>query len=178
MSDVSDRELKNEKIIKSIAELGDFADFFIKNLSKIEKGQNGDLNSIQPNGAAIVCLSGDLGAGKTTFSQQVAKILNIHEVVNSPTFVIQKNYTIGQGVVSLVGGSGVSQFPYKNFIHIDAYRLEDAGEMEKLKFFEIIADPENLIFIEWPERIAKILPKQAIFLKFESVDENSRKIFY
>src|ERR1700733_3565857 len=69
--------------------------------------------------ACVVGLYGDLGSGKTTFTQAVAKILGITEVVNSPTFVIEKIYKL-------------EHERFEHLIHIDAYRLEKSSELEKL----------------------------------------------
>ena len=87
--------------------------------------------------AAIVALSGDLGAGKTTLAQAIARELGVKESVISPTFVIMKSYPIVRG-------------PYKQLIHIDAYRLNSETELEKLGWAELAGDPKNLILIEWP----------------------------
>jgi tRNA threonylcarbamoyladenosine biosynthesis protein TsaE len=113
--------------------------------------------------ATVVGLSGDLGSGKTTFSQSVAKILGVNENVTSPTFVIQKIYELRNQ-------------PFKHLIHIDCYRLASAQEMEKLGWHEIIADPGNLILVEWPEKIADILPADMIKIDFKFIDEKTREI--
>ncbi len=96
--------------------------------------------------ATVVTLSGDLGAGKTTLTQAIARELGITENIISPTFVIMKRYELHK----------------KNLIHIDAYRLESADELLKLGWAELIADPKNLILIEWPEKVAEIIPKNAV----------------
>ena len=108
--------------------------------------------------ATITGLSGDLGAGKTAFVKCVAKELGIKEVVTSPTFVIMKIYQI-----DLVGMKNIPviDFPWKQLIHIDAYRLERGEELEALKFSELVKDRDNLILIEWPENVMKILNKSA-----------------
>jgi len=124
-------------------------------LSQIRKGERG----------LVVALQGDLGAGKTTFTQEVGKILGVEENMHSPTFVIEKIYNIDwQG--------------FKKFIHIDAYRLEKDSELLHLGWEEIIKEPENLIFIEWPENVSSLIPHEAkkIYLKF--IDENTREINY
>ncbi len=95
----------------------------------------------------VVGLSGDLGTGKTTFTQIVAKLLGIKRKVNSPTFVLMKKYPIKHN-------------KYKFLFHLDAYRLKNEKELLYLGWKEIIADPAHLIFIEWPENVAKIMPKK------------------
>lgn len=94
--------------------------------------------------ATTIGLSGHLGAGKTAFVKEAAKILGIEEEVTSPTFVIMKSYPI-------VGHA------WKKMVHIDAYRLESGKEMETIGFEKLVADPDNLIFIEWPENIKEAM---------------------
>ncbi len=115
--------------------------------------------------ATIVALSGELGAGKTTFTQTLARHFGIEETVTSPTFVIQKAYDTKSG-------------PFKRLIHIDAYRLKEARELEVLGWKEIASDPDNLIVIEWPERVAALIPESALRIALEFVDEETRNISY
>lgn len=117
----------------------------------------------QENSATVIGLQGNLGAGKTTFTQHVAHALKIDKQVNSPTFVIQKIYKLD------------SQ-KFDKLIHIDAYRLESPQELESLDWKEISSDPKNLILIEWPEQVMEILSPQTKFISFEVVDEETRKI--
>lgn len=111
--------------------------------------------------AIVVGLFGELGAGKTTFTGAAAKALGIIETVNSPTFVIQKIFPLTDG---------------RKFIHIDAYRLSHGQELINLGWNEISADPNNIIFIEWPEKVLDILPNDAFKVQFEHLDEKSRQI--
>lgn len=138
----------------SIEQLPDFASNFLNDFVA---------DSPSAEKALLIGLSGNLGAGKTTFTQQIAKILNIEEKITSPTFVVMKKYSINFG-------------KFKNLIHIDAYRIEDPNELKILKFFEICDDPENLIFIEWPEKVEEVLPEKRITITFEAAEENSREI--
>lgn len=115
--------------------------------------------------ATIVALRGELGAGKTTFTQKVGKLLGITENMHSPTFVIEKIYEIDYK-------------GFKNFIHIDAYRIEKDSELLHLGWEEIIKEPENLIFIEWPENVPGLIPGGAKRISFKHVDENTREIMY
>lgn len=115
--------------------------------------------------AAVLALSGDLGSGKTTFSKAFAAALGIHESeVSSPTFVIMKSYGLR------------NRNHFKKFIHIDAYRLERAEEIERLGWREIVSDPGNLILVEWPENIGAAMPKDATKINFMFVDETTREI--
>ncbi len=113
----------------------------------------------------FVALSGDLGAGKTTFVQALARALGIAETVQSPTYVLMKSYPIA----------------YRQFttlIHIDAYRLEKPEEFAALRPEIFLADPTNLVCIEWPEKVGEALPKPDLLLKFssEGAEEGERYI--
>lgn len=113
----------------------------------------------------VVALEGDLGSGKTAFTQEVGKVLGISENMHSPTFVIEKIYAIDWG-------------GFKNLIHIDAYRLEKDSELLHLGWEEIIKEPENLIFIEWPGNVAKVIPENAKKISFKFIDDVTREISY
>jgi tRNA threonylcarbamoyladenosine biosynthesis protein TsaE len=118
------------------------------------------------NQATVVALSGDLGAGKTTFVKYFAESVGIPATeITSPTFVIMKSYDI-------------SANGFKKFIHIDAYRLEKAEEIEKLGWRNLIGGVENLIFVEWPENIKNALPKEVKKISFRFIDENTREIVF
>jgi tRNA threonylcarbamoyladenosine biosynthesis protein TsaE len=119
--------------------------------------------------ATVVALSGELGAGKTTFVQEVARYFGVEESVTSPTFVIQKNYQLPTTNV---------QRPTANFqhlVHIDAYRLKSSHELEVLGWKELIADPGNLILIEWPERVEGAIPDDAVRIRF-TADGDTRTL--
>lgn len=154
---IQDKENK-AVIVNGVNELDAFAVSFL-----------GDLTAVNITGSKVLGLSGDLGAGKTTFSKAVAKELGIQEVVTSPTFGIQKQYKVLNPKYSDI---------FSEFVHIDAYRIEDIKETEPLRFVELFKKPNTLIFIEWPEKIAEILPEDSIVLSFETINENTRKISY
>lgn len=115
------------------------------------------------NNARVVALHGDLGSGKTTFAQGVASVLGIERAVQSPTYVIEKIYD-------------TKRDDFKKLIHIDAYRLEKSDELLKLGWEDVVSDPSNLILVEWPERVADIMPDNADIIRFEFIDENTREI--
>jgi tRNA threonylcarbamoyladenosine biosynthesis protein TsaE len=142
-----------QKISKSLKETEKIAKDFSQKILK----KNRDM-------ACVVCLSGDLGTGKTTFTQSFAKNLGIKRKVNSPTFVIMKRYPLFE-----------NSFSFKNFVHIDAYRLKDEKELLVLGWEEIISNKENLIFIEWPEKIIKAIPKKHHKIKISHTKEGYRK---
>lgn len=108
------------------------------------------------NKALVLALSGNLGSGKTTFVQGLAGALGIKKRITSPTFVILKKFG--------------------NFYHIDAYRLNKPEEILGLGFQEIIANPKNIVAIEWPEKIKKFLPEEIVYLKFKFINETQREI--
>jgi tRNA threonylcarbamoyladenosine biosynthesis protein TsaE len=66
----------------------------------------------------------------------------------------------------------------KNFYHIDCYRLKDENDILEIGFKEIVGNPENIIAIEWPEKIKNILPQSALFMEFKFIDENKRQIIF
>lgn len=150
--------MRKEIIINNFEETQNLAkDFMGQILGKPE----------QRDRALVIALEGDLGGGKTTFAQGLAQGLGIKENLASPTFVLIKKYDIP-----------ISHSPSANryLYHIDCYRLNKAWQMQELGFEEIINSPQNIVAIEWPEKIAEILPKDKITIKFEFIDENKRKI--
>jgi tRNA threonylcarbamoyladenosine biosynthesis protein TsaE len=122
------------------------------------------LENISPKDKAVVVgLYGNLGAGKTAFTKAIAKNFGVEDTITSPTFVIEKIYEL-------------TNQKFKHLIHIDAYRLEKEQELVSLGWNEITGDPENIIFIEWPERVIGIIPEH-IKIQFTTLpDENSRQI--
>ncbi|MCX6722450.1 MAG: tRNA (adenosine(37)-N6)-threonylcarbamoyltransferase complex ATPase subunit type 1 TsaE [Candidatus Staskawiczbacteria bacterium] len=117
------------------------------------------------NGAVILGLQGNLGGGKTTFLQGFAKGLGIKEKILSPTFVILKHFKI-------------KNIKFKNFYHLDCYRLKDEKDILELDFKNIISNPENIVAIEWPEKIKKVLPKNIVYIDFKFIDGNKREIIF
>src|SRR4051812_5146304 len=96
--------------------------------------------------ALVVAMAGDLGSGKTTFSQYIGETLGVHDAIQSPTFLIEKIYEL-------------KKKPWQHLVHIDAYRLEDESELLQLGWKEIIKRPENLILVEWADKVEAILPE-------------------
>lgn len=135
--------------------------FIIKNQKQTEKLANLlakeilKYKNIKKN-ALVFGLVGELGAGKTTFTKAFAKGLGIKNKITSPTFVLMKNYKV--------------------FFHIDCYRIKNAKDILELDFKEIVSNPQNIIMIEWAEKIRKILPKNTIWIKFKMISQKERKI--
>lgn len=111
----------------------------------------------------LICLSGELGSGKTAFTKSLAKELGVEGIVNSPTFVIMKKY---------------SSKKHKKYAlyHFDCYRISEPKEVLDLGFEEILHGENNIIIIEWPEKISEILPKKRLNIKFEVTGINSRSV--
>ena len=124
------------------------------------------VRNYKPNGAVTLLLEGDLGSGKTTFTQGLAKALGIEESITSPTFIIEKVYKLKDDP------------NFNHLIHIDAYRLESSNEAKLLGFTELFNDPKNLIVIEWPERIKESLPLFSKTITFKFISLNEREIDY
>ncbi len=146
------------KTVSSLSELRDVAKKFLLVLAKkAPKGQG-----------VLVGLSGDLGTGKTAFTKCVAEVLGITETVTSPTFVLEKRYSIPKG--SIVGDR------FTKLVHLDAYRLYKGSEMNVLDWNTTLADERNLILLEWPEQVEDALPKNTVKVVFEYVDTGVRQV--
>lgn len=104
------------------------------------------------------CLTGDLGAGKTTFVRGIARALNIKSVVQSPTFNIMKVYFDGN----------------RPLIHIDAYRLADVNT--DIGLDEYIGYETGITVIEWPEFIKDLIPENAIEVNIRHAEGDTRNI--
>ncbi len=114
--------------------------------------------------ALVFALEGELGAGKTTLVQGLAKILGITSKIKSPTFTLMKRYKISK--------SKNSRYLY----HLDCYRLKNHKDLLLFGIKDILKDKENVVLIEWPENVKKLLPKKHIKISLEHVDKNTRKI--
>lgn len=95
--------------------------------------------------AVFVTLSGNLGAGKTSLVQEIARQLGILDSVQSPTFVLMKKYEIPK--------KGTREISQSTLVHIDAYRIEDEKELRALNWETTLTNSQNLILLEWPEQI-------------------------
>lgn len=117
-------------------------------------------SNLSVEGAVVLALDGELGAGKTTFTQSLARKLGVEELITSPTFVIMKNYQ-------------TKNTRFKELVHIDAYRLESVDELKVLGFETMIKNKDCLICIEWASNVKEILPKELISLEF-SLEKDKR----
>jgi len=129
--------------ISELSQLNDFAKTFSQNINQ------GDL----------IFLNGDLGSGKTTFTQLLLKHLNYKNRVKSPTYAIYESYEL------------------ENFtlIHMDLYRLSSPEELYYLAIDEII-DNTNVVIIEWPEKGKGVLPQATRILHFELANSEKRTL--
>ena len=109
----------------------------------------------------VISLEGPLGGGKTEFLKGIARFLKLKEKVFSPTFLIMKSFPCKMRF-------------FKTLWHLDCYRIEKPKEIKELDFSGIIKNPQNLIFIEWGNKIKKILPKGHLKIKFKITGENTR----
>ena len=144
-----------EKLAKTLEELEEEAGRFAGSLAP------------QAGGATLVTLAGELGAGKTAFTKAAARALGVDEVLTSPTFVLEKIYQLRGSTPK-----------FKRLVHIDAYRLESGKELVTLGFDELMRDSSNLIFLEWPEKVADALPAPATQISLEAFPDGSRVITY
>lgn len=115
--------------------------------------------------ATVLGLSGELGAGKTAFVQSFARALLIAESVTSPTFVLARFYDIPR------------KTPFRRLVHVDAYRIEKEDELGPLGWKALLAEPTNLIVVEWPEQMKKSFPDFGKQLFFDVVNETTRRIY-
>jgi len=143
-----------EKITSNYSETIDLGKSFAEEVLSSKK---------QKDKALIIALKGDLGAGKTTFMQGFAQGLKIKDNILSPTFIIFNRYSLKLD-------------KFKNLYHFDCYRIEKEEEVINLEFEEIISNKENIVCIEWPKNIKGVIPEDAIFIKFNILEGDKRKI--
>ncbi|MFH1246664.1 MAG: tRNA (adenosine(37)-N6)-threonylcarbamoyltransferase complex ATPase subunit type 1 TsaE [Candidatus Liptonbacteria bacterium] len=111
-------------------------------------------NGLNRKTAEVVLLYGELGAGKTTLTKGLYKGLGSRALATSPTFIIMRR--------SRIAGAMRKTTPFREVYHIDCYRLRDESALDVLEFDKLIGNPRNVIVIEWPEKIEKIIPRNRI----------------
>ena len=109
-------------------------------------------------GGEIITLNGDLGAGKTTFTQFLAKALGITEPVTSPTFTLMNQYLNGR----------------LKLYHFDMYRIEDIDEILETGLTEYFGNLDAVCVIEWAENIKSLLPQNLITINIKKIGETER----
>ncbi|MFN8400623.1 MAG: tRNA (adenosine(37)-N6)-threonylcarbamoyltransferase complex ATPase subunit type 1 TsaE [Anaerolineales bacterium] len=107
----------------------------------------------------IICLQGDLGAGKTTFTQGLAQGWGSLDSVSSPTFILVNQYRRADSA---------------QLFHLDAYRLETVPEAEELDLDSMLA--EGALIIEWPERLGDLIPAEHLHIRLEHLSEEHRQM--
>ena len=139
----------------------------LANLDELQKEAACFSHSLVPSSgrATLVTLSGELGAGKTSFTQGIAQELGVEEPITSPTFVLEKIYDLP------------NDKHFARLVHIDAYRLEGERSLVPLGFDDLYADPQNLIMLEWPELVESQLPKADVSVTLR-VSGEGRDISY
>jgi len=107
----------------------------------------------------VICLQGDLGAGKTTFVQGIAHGWGSMDSVSSPTFILVNEYR---------------RADQSQLFHMDAYRLDSTPEAEELDLDSMLA--AGALIIEWPERMDGLVPAERLWIKLEHVDDEEREM--
>jgi len=130
-----------------------------------ETAEVGERLAVNIKGGKIIALTGELGAGKTTFVQGFARGLGVPERIVSPTFIIMRSYPTAT---------------HQRFYHVDLYRLEEniEKEVENIGLVDLLNNAESVIIIEWAERVMKLLPKDTMHITIESLGDTQRKIRY
>lgn len=124
--------------------------------------------------ALVIALNGELGAGKTTFTQGLVVGLGIKEEISSPTFLIMKKIELHEHKLQTKNYKLKTNF--KNLYHLDCYRLKNEKDLIDLGMEEILADPENIVLMEWAERVKKILTKDTIKINFKHISQKEREL--
>jgi len=107
----------------------------------------------------VICLQGDLGAGKTTFVQGIAQGWGSVDSVSSPTFILVNMYR---------------RADQSQLFHMDAYRLESTPEAEELDLDSMLA--QGALLIEWPERMNRLIPNERLWVNLEHIEEEEREV--
>ena len=109
----------------------------------------------------VIALYGDLGAGKTVFSRAFAKAIGVTETVSSPTYTIIQEYPLKDGGY---------------FYHMDLYRIKNSRDALAFAVDEYLNDSESYALLEWPERIADILPPDTLVINIRHQSDTEREI--
>jgi len=126
--------------------------------------------------AVVIALEGELGAGKTTFVKGFAHALGIKSRITSPTFLLMRKFEIRNPKFEKKSKFQILNSKFCNLIHIDAYRLRDHRDLAPLGIKEILAEPTNIVLIEWADRVKKILPRKYIQVHIDHIARDVRQI--
>jgi tRNA threonylcarbamoyladenosine biosynthesis protein TsaE len=145
-------------------------EYFLKELPSVVQEFLNNLKSGEK--AIVVGLSGDLGAGKTTFAKELARQLGVAESVTSPTFTVLQKYEMRNS--KLEANQKLEIRKFKTLVHIDLYRFEEGDDVGVLRLDEIFGKTENLVLIEWIEKFPEI--KTDIQINLKHLNEDKREI--
>ena len=134
----------------------------LKNINDTEKFAKELIDKLLPGD--IICLVGDLSAGKTTLSKYIIKALGINDEVISPTFNYVKEYNIK------------NNDKIHKIYHFDVYRIKSTEELLEIGFYDYINDKNSIKIIEWADIIEDEIPKNAKWIYINIINENTREI--
>ena len=127
----------------------------IYKLSEIEKASNFVLKNVNRD---VILITGEVGTGKTTLIKEYCKLIGVEEIVNSPTYTLINEYQNKSGKI----------------VHMDLYRVEDMNEINELGLFEYL--DKNIVIIEWPEIILKMIDIKYSMINIIFINEKERKL--
>ena len=127
----------------------------IYKLSEIEKASNFVLKNVNRD---VILITGEVGTGKTTLIKEYCKLIGVEEIVNSPTYTLINEYQNKRGKI----------------VHIDLYRVNDINEINELGLFEYLEN--NIVIIEWPEIILKMIDIKYSLINITFINEKERKL--
>jgi len=107
----------------------------------------------------VILLDGEMGSGKTTLTQGIARGYGITDIVNSPTFTIMKRYQTKDRM--------------HVFYHLDLYRLHEVGNDFDLEEY---IDGTGMVVIEWPYQVSELMPKDYLLIKINKIDDTHREL--
>lgn len=127
----------------------------IYKLSELEKASNFVLKNVNHD---IILITGEVGTGKTTLIKEYCKLIGVEEIVNSPTYTLINEYQNKRGKI----------------VHMDLYRVKDINEINELGLFEYLEN--NIVIIEWPEIILKMIDIKYSMINITFINEKERKL--
>ena len=127
----------------------------IYKLSELEKASNFVLKNVNRD---VILITGEVGTGKTTLIKEYCKLIGVEEIVNSPTYTLINEY----------------QNKSSKIVHMDLYRVEDVKEINELGLFEYLE--KNIVIIEWPEIILKMIDIKYSLINITFINEKERKL--
>ena len=127
----------------------------IYKLSELEKASNFVLKNVNHD---IILITGEVGTGKTTLIKEYCKLIGVEETVNSPTYTLINEYQNKRGKI----------------VHMDLFRVKDINEINELGLFEYLEN--NIVIIEWPEIILKMIDIKYSMIDITFINEKERKL--